>query len=67
MTSRSTVSLFCEQIVEAIQQIGPQEAANRMARALIVLAHSSGSDLVFSCDQGDIAVTRKSIHESAKH
>jgi hypothetical protein len=36
-----------------------------MARALIVLAHTAGSDMEFSCDQGDLVVTRKTIPESA--
>jgi len=58
---------FSEQIVAAIQKLGPDEAASRMGRALIVLSHSSGNDLTFSCTQGDIAVTRKTIADASKH
>ena len=58
---------FGDQIVAAIEQLGPKEAASRMARALIVLAHSSGSDIEFSCDQGELVVKRKIIPETAKH
>ncbi|TXI34028.1 MAG: hypothetical protein E6Q69_04990 [Aquipseudomonas alcaligenes] len=58
---------FGEQIVAAIEQLGPKEAASRMARALIVLAHSSGSDIEFSCDQGELVVKRRTIPLEAKH
>lgn len=58
---------FGEQILAAIENIGPEEAASRMARALIVLAHSSGTDIEFSCDQGELVVKRKTIPQTAKH
>lgn len=58
---------FGEQIVAAIEQLGPKEAAARMARALILLAHSSGSDIEFSCDQGELVVKRRTIPQEAKH
>lgn len=58
---------FVEQIVAAIEQLGPKEAASRMARTLILLAHSSGSDIEFSCDQGELVVKPRTIPQAAKH
>lgn len=65
--SNASDAFFAEQIVAAVEQLGAKEAASRMARALIVLAHTAGSDMEFSCDQGDLVVTRKTIPESAKN
>ncbi len=58
---------FGEQIMAAIDQLGAEEAASRMARALVALAHSSGTDIEFSCDLGEVAVKRITIPEDVKH
>lgn len=58
---------FTHQIIEAIEQLGPKEAASRMARALIVLAHRAGTDVEFTSDLGTISITRKVIPAADKH
>lgn len=58
---------FSEQIAEAVQQLGAEEAAGCMARSLIYLAYSAGSDMEFTCDQGQVSIERQAIPDTAKH
>lgn len=58
---------FSEQIAKAVQQLGAEEAAGCMARSLIYLAHTAGSDMEFTCDQGQISIERQVIPETDKH
>lgn len=58
---------FSEQIAEAVQQLGVEEAASCMARSLIYLAHTAENDFEFNCDQGQVSIERTVIPETAKH
>jgi len=58
---------FCEQIAEAIKQLGTEEAAGCMARSLICMAHAAKIDFEFTCDQGVVALERHVVPESDKH
>lgn len=58
---------FSEQIAEAVQQLGAEEAAGCMARSLIYLAHSAGGDMEFTCDQGQVSIERLVVPENVKH
>lgn len=49
-------SEFCEQIGQAILELGTKEAASCMARALIAMATKVGTDVEFNCELGQVLV-----------
>jgi hypothetical protein len=58
---------FSENIAIAMQELGAEEAASCIARSLLFLAHTNGSDMEFTCDQGVVVIERRTIPASEKH
>jgi len=53
--------VFCEQMANAIVQLGTNEALSCMARMMVAVAQNQALDLEFDCDLGVVSVERKNI------
>lgn len=52
---------FCDQMGQALKSLGTKETLACMARMMIAIAHTQGSDLEFNCELGTITVERKTV------
>lgn len=53
--------MLAEQIAESIKNIGAEETALIMGRALCYMAQSANNDFEFDCDLGRVVIERKTI------
>ena len=52
---------FCEQVANAIVELGTKEALSCMARMMAAIAHHQNVDLEFDCDLAVVSIERKEI------
>ncbi len=53
--------MLAEQIAESIKNIGAEETASIMGRALCYIAQSANNDFEFDCELGKVVIERKAI------
>lgn len=53
--------MLAEQIAESIKNVGAEETASIMGRALCYMAQVSKNNMEFNCDIGIVTVERKSV------
>jgi hypothetical protein len=53
--------MLAEQIAESIKNVGAEETASIMGRALCYMAQVSKNNMEFNCDIGTVTVERKSV------
>jgi hypothetical protein len=53
--------VFCEQMADAIVNLGTNEALSCMARMMVAIAQNQNLDLQFDCDLGVVSIERKNI------
>lgn len=58
---------FCEQIGEAVKELGFEEAMKCMARAMTYIACNQQSDITVDSDLGQVFVKRYARSESETH
>ncbi len=52
---------FCEQMANALVNLGTKETLSCMARMMVAIAQKQGADLEFDCDLGVVSIERKTI------
>lgn len=52
---------FCEQMANAIVQLGTEEALSCMGRMMCAIASQQGVELDFDCDLGTVNIRPKSL------
>lgn len=52
---------FCEQMGEALVNLGTTETLSCMARMMCAIAHNQSVELEFECDLGTVVITPKNL------